>query len=104
MSTSGDEPMASESHALLNQRPLPTVAGANALALFQKALALLGPREPLELRPQGMVRRQERLLTVKDRRVVAVCELARASPERLEVDRQRTRQGWVGIGLKVGVA
>ena len=50
---------------------LPAVPRADRRRLIQQAGALLLVRQPLELRPQGMVRSEERLLAVQDRRVGA---------------------------------
>jgi hypothetical protein len=81
----------------------PPVSRSDRRSLVQQPGALLLARQPLELRPQGVVGQEESLLAVEDRRIRARGVIAALDLAGAEIELDAPQQGRVGIDLEVGV-
>src|SRR6266481_2774809 len=82
---------------------LPLGACADRRRLRVEAVLLLLPRQPGELREERVVRRQERLLAMQDRRVVAAGIVVAAELARPQRQPNAAQQGRMRIALEIGI-
>ena len=98
-----DRTLPAEGISPLPQPLRPPVPGADRRGLVEQPGPLLLPRQAVELRPSRVAGQQERLLAVRDRRVLAggvVGALDLAGPQ---VELDAPQQSGVRVGVEVGV-
>ena len=98
-----NQPMSADCVTHRAQAVGPARARADRRRLVQQPGPLLLAGEPLELRSEGMVGRQEGLLAVQDRRVLAPCVVDALDLAGLQVELDAPQQCRVRVGLEVGV-